>query len=87
MIKSIMITIVAVSSVAMASTAFAGLNGFLQSGNPNACVNSGPGNGGEFVRTEGDPGCFTRVGNEAGDSDPVNSNNHAPAVPPGQNKP
>ena len=89
--KLIMLMAVAVSSVSVISTAFAdqGLNGqgFEHSGNPNACLNAGAGNGGEFVGKV----CGTR-GNEGGplillpELDPGNSpaHNNAPPVPPGQ---
>ena len=90
--KLIMLVAVAMSSGSMISTAFAdnGVNGqgFENSGNPNACLNAGAGNGGEVV---GRGDCGTR-GDEGGpltelpELDPGNSpkHNNAPSVPPGQ---
>ena len=65
--KLILATTVVMFSLSMASTAFAdGANGegkgFENSGNGNACVNAGGGNGGEFdcgrseTRLDVDPG-------------------------------
>jgi hypothetical protein len=78
---------VATFSVTMALPAFADNpgnpgQGFENSENPNACLNAGAGNGGEF-------GNCSALDNEARagrrlDQDPGNSggNNNAPPVPP-----
>jgi hypothetical protein len=85
----IMLTAAAMVSMSMASTAFAGGVGFENSGDVNACLNAGAGNGGESVGLTGclsagdERSLFPRVGEEL---DPGNSgaHNNAPQFPPGQ---
>jgi hypothetical protein len=90
--KLILPVAVATFSAVMASTAFADTpgnpgQGFINSGNINACLNSGAGNGGEFIGIGGDPHHPVHVcaaaPTEGGDLDPNNNPNNAPPVPPG----
>jgi hypothetical protein len=80
---------VAMLSVSLASPVLADNGdkgqGFANSENFNACVNAGPGNGGEFVTSV----CVESIYAFEQDPDPhaprfVWSPNNAPPVPPGQ---
>jgi hypothetical protein len=76
--KLMVSTAVIMFSLSMSSTVFAGENGFANSGNINACLNSGAGNGGESTLS------CSSGGNEIGGNDPGNSagHNNAPPAPP-----